>query len=184
MGSRLFRLGLIVGRFQPLHLGHMDMIDRAAELCDDVLVFVGSSQESGTGNNPFTYELRKEMLEAVYGNRICVRPLPDVGLGNNSAWGRHVLGSAEACMGQAPDLFVSGTETRRRSWFSGIDGIFPSSLMVPKRLPISAVNVRRLLAEGDLEGWKACVDPAMYGLYGVLREAVLTASNDAVTASL
>ncbi len=35
--------GLIVGRFDPPHLGHSFMIERAAERCDRLVVFVNSS---------------------------------------------------------------------------------------------------------------------------------------------
>ena len=50
-----FELGITVGRFQTLHNGHADMIGKALEICGKVGVLVGSSQESGTANNPFTY---------------------------------------------------------------------------------------------------------------------------------
>lgn len=35
--------GLIVGRFDPPHLGHSFMIERAAQRCDRLVVFVNSS---------------------------------------------------------------------------------------------------------------------------------------------
>ena len=59
MKPKPFRLGLVVGRFQALHTGHEDMISRAIALCDRVGIFVGSSQESGTFQNPFSYDLRR-----------------------------------------------------------------------------------------------------------------------------
>ena len=34
--------GLIVGRFNPPHLGHSYIIDRAAQQCDDLVVFVNT----------------------------------------------------------------------------------------------------------------------------------------------
>ena len=48
------------------------MINRAVELCDRVEVLIGSSNESGTSKNPFTYETREEMLKTVFGDSICV----------------------------------------------------------------------------------------------------------------
>ncbi len=38
-----FATGLIVGRFDPPHLGHSFLIDRAAGRCDRLVVFVNSS---------------------------------------------------------------------------------------------------------------------------------------------
>ena len=49
-----YNSGIIVGRFQTFHNGHKDMIDRAVELCEEVGIFIGSSQESGTFKNPVT----------------------------------------------------------------------------------------------------------------------------------
>ena len=184
MGSRLFRLGLIVGRFQPLHVGHGEMLDRALELCDEVLVFVGSSQESGTVNNPFTYELRRDMIRAVYGDRLLVSPLPDIGVGNNASWGKYVLDSAAARAGFLPDLFISGTEARRLSWFSGIEGVSMPALTVPKRIEISAAALRAMIAEDRFDEWKAFADPAIHEMYPVLRGAVLAANGGTHTASL
>jgi HTH-type transcriptional repressor of NAD biosynthesis genes len=40
--------GLIVGRFDPPHLGHSYMIDWAARRCDRLVVFVNSSAERDT----------------------------------------------------------------------------------------------------------------------------------------
>ena len=43
-----FATGLIVGRFDPPHLGHSFMIDRAAGRCDRLVVFVNSSPARDT----------------------------------------------------------------------------------------------------------------------------------------
>ena len=108
-----YGLGLIVGRFQGIHKGHEMMIDSALAVCGEVAVFVGSSQESGTSKNPFTYNMRREMLERLYGDRIKVFPLPDAGLGNCAAWGEYVIKNAVERTGKRPDLAVSGKEERR-----------------------------------------------------------------------
>lgn len=43
--SRRFRLGLVVGKFSPLHLGHESLIRHARATCDDVLVLSYSQPE-------------------------------------------------------------------------------------------------------------------------------------------
>ena len=79
MEIRPYRLGILVGRFQTLHLGHEDMIRTAEMLCDEVGIFLGSSQESRTVKNPFTCEERTRILKHVFpSERICVYPLPDI----------------------------------------------------------------------------------------------------------
>ena len=104
--KKAFRLGLIVGRFQTLHLGHQAMIDTAAALCEKVVVFIGSSQESGTAKNPFTYEMRRKYLRKVCGRRIKIYPLPDIGVGNTPEWGEYLLNNVTERFGESfmPEL--------------------------------------------------------------------------------
>lgn len=74
------------GRFQPFHLGHKAVIDRALELADEVIVVVGSSFQPRNTKNPFTFEERKAMIDAVYDtNRVKVVPVMDYPYDDN-AW--------------------------------------------------------------------------------------------------
>ena len=56
------RTGLIVGRFDPPHLGHSFMIDWAARRCDHLVVFVNSSVDRDTAPGG----LRTEWLAALH----------------------------------------------------------------------------------------------------------------------
>ena len=69
MSNKPYKLGIVVGRFQSFHTGHENMINTAVMMCDKVLLLVGSSQESGTMKNPFTYEERKRILHKISGIR-------------------------------------------------------------------------------------------------------------------
>lgn len=119
--KKLYKTCLIVGRFQPIHSGHEKMIKKALEFAETVLVFVGSSQESRTERNPFSYDERERMLKKVFkSSRVIVRPLPDILVGNNSIWGEYVLEKAKDVLGEFPSLYLSGAEIIRSSWFSGL----------------------------------------------------------------
>ncbi len=93
--AKAFSLGILVGRFQMIHAGHQQMIQTALNTCDEVGIFVGSSQESGTEKNPFTYELREKLLRTLFGDKVHIYPLPDIGVGNNGTWGDYVLQNVE-----------------------------------------------------------------------------------------
>ena len=56
---------LVLGRFQPLHLGHVWLFKRALDECDELVIVIGSAQESGTQENPFSAEEREKMIRAV-----------------------------------------------------------------------------------------------------------------------
>lgn len=158
-----YETGVLLGRFQPVHIGHEDMINKAISLCRDVVVLIGSSQESGTAKNPLNYEQRKALIENIYGRRVKVYPIPDIGIGNVAAWGEYVLETVKDCSGKKPDLFISGKEERRQSWFEGDTGKDVAELIVPKTIDISASRLRELLVSGN--EWKAYVNPCNIELY-------------------
>ncbi len=54
--------GLYIGRFQPYHNGHDKMMSIISSNVDEVIIGIGSSQESYTLYNPFTYEERLRMI--------------------------------------------------------------------------------------------------------------------------
>ncbi|MDA1197142.1 MAG: nicotinamide-nucleotide adenylyltransferase [Nanoarchaeota archaeon] len=56
--------GLFVGRFQPFHRGHLADVKLVLSQCDEVIIVVGSAQESRTAENPFTAEERCELIDA------------------------------------------------------------------------------------------------------------------------
>jgi len=56
--------GLLIGRFQPFHLGHIDGIKFALRKVDKLWLGIGSSNKSPEKNNPFSADERKEMIES------------------------------------------------------------------------------------------------------------------------
>jgi len=182
--KKSYRLGIIVGRFQTLHLGHEMIIDKAVELCDEVGIFIGSSQESGTNKNPYSYELRKKLLTNVYGDRVKIYPLPDAGLGNVPAWGNYVLSNVKDRFGRYPDLLVSGKESRRIDWFDNAAELAISELYVPKSIDISGTEMRELFLADDEAGWRKFVDPANWKEYEVLKKDFLNAKDNMETDSI
>ncbi|MEM0372966.1 MAG: nicotinamide-nucleotide adenylyltransferase [Sulfolobaceae archaeon] len=86
--------GLYPGRFQPFHLGHLNVVKWALEQVDELIILVGSSQESHTLMNPFTAGERIEMIkltlkeENISMDKIYIIPIPDILM--NSVWVHHV----------------------------------------------------------------------------------------------
>lgn len=182
--NKLFKNGILVGRFQTLHLGHGQIIEKALDLCENVTVFIGSSQESRTQKNPFGFDERKKYLQAVYGDKIAVYPLPDIGVGNNPEWGEYVIKNALDRTGSMPDLFVSGKEERRASWLCGCCGNGINEMYLAKSIDIDSTRVRKYLLENDLESWKKCVDGKLWRYYEEMRCVVLKSQHDPTTQSI
>lgn len=65
MKTKPYDLAVLIGRFQPFHIGHLENLTHAIENCsDNILVIVGSSFQPRTIKNPFTFEERKNMILA------------------------------------------------------------------------------------------------------------------------
>jgi nicotinamide-nucleotide adenylyltransferase len=80
--------GLLIGRFQPFHLGHLEALKFALTKVDKLWIGLGSSNKSLQNNNPFSAEERKKMiLESIddsIKNRIKIYFIPD--LENHIRW--------------------------------------------------------------------------------------------------
>lgn len=184
MSGKPYKLGIMIGRFQTPHLGHEQMIEKAIELCDEVGIFIGSSQESGTVKNPYTYEVREGLLSSVFGDRIKIYPLPDIGVGNNSSWGDYVIKNVIERFGKEPDLFISGKEERRLNWFDSVKGLNIAELYIPKTIDISASEMRNNLLNDDFEAWKQYTNPVHWPKYNLLRRIVYDSQDNTETQSL
>lgn len=57
-----YDLLVFVGRFQPLHFGHIAVIKKALSQARHVLVLVGSANAARSARNPFSYEERQRMI--------------------------------------------------------------------------------------------------------------------------
>ena len=55
------RIGLILGRFQPIHRGHIHLMQRALKQCASIVIVVGSTNVSDD-KNPFSFDQRKNMI--------------------------------------------------------------------------------------------------------------------------
>ena len=75
--------GLLIGRFQPFHLGHLDAVLFGLSRAENLFICIGSSNKSNERKNPFSAEERREMItlsiEPSITDRIKIFDIPDVG---------------------------------------------------------------------------------------------------------
>lgn len=62
MTEKKYSIAVYIGRFQPLHNGHINTLINAAKLAERVIVIVGSSAKPRTYKNPFFFGERKAMI--------------------------------------------------------------------------------------------------------------------------
>lgn len=89
----VYHRGLFIGRFQPFHDGHLEVVRQLAAKHDELVLGIGSANVSHTPTNPFTGGERVEMISGALREadvkNVVVVPIPDVG--RNSVWVSHVV---------------------------------------------------------------------------------------------
>ena len=105
---------MLIGRFQPLHNAHLEIIKRCTALTDQLVIIAGSAGQPRTYKNPFTFEERAQMIRnatAGLSMRVYVEPNIDT-IYNDQAWavriqGIHskyrIIGTKDAIIGHKKD---------------------------------------------------------------------------------
>ncbi len=173
-----YNYGLVVGRFQPLHYGHQRMIDLALNLCQEVIIFIGSSQESGTMKNPFSYDVRKKMIEIVYKDngldRLEIKPLPDLRESgqDDTVWGNYVIDQYVDLIGGGPEVFIYGDDNGQRStWFTDEQRKNMVEIIIPRKMiTTSGTELRNALLNDNQFYWSVYTDNKLSSYYSFLRD--------------
>ncbi len=64
--NKKYDYGIVIGRFQPFHLAHQDLINHALTLSEKVVIILGSARSAPDVKNPFTPAMREEIIRASY----------------------------------------------------------------------------------------------------------------------
>ena len=147
--------GLMIGRFQPFHKGHLRIVKRIIEERGFAKIAVGSAQYSHTAENPFSFEEREGMIRAaleedgVEGSRYHIYCVPDIH--NYPRWVAHV----EGIVGDYGAVYTANPVNVRLFREKGRE-------VVVHELHdgISATKIRELMAEGK-KSWKEMVPDAV-----------------------
>jgi nicotinamide-nucleotide adenylyltransferase len=83
--------GFYIGRFQPFHEGHHALVDRISDELDELVVGIGSADQSHTIQNPFTAGERIMMITKTLAElEMTTYAVPIEDLNRNSVWVSHV----------------------------------------------------------------------------------------------
>lgn len=83
--------GFYIGRFQPYHEGHQSMVERIADDVDELVLGIGSADQSHTTHNPFTAGERIMMIsKSLDALDLVTYAVPIEDLNRNAVWVSHV----------------------------------------------------------------------------------------------
>lgn len=170
------KTGIILARFQPIHNGHLQLISKAVQENDQVLVIIGSIDKLNA-RNPIPWTIRKEMVEEaiadtflVQGNKekITVVELPDLSdeSDNSHDWGFYLY-SFIVTQTNNPvfTIYYSDGFEIITSWFPGflLRNNVSLSLLARNTCEegISATEVREMILT-DKKSLQDCVPECVY----------------------
>ena len=150
---RDMKVGILIGRFQPLHKGHVNAIEFARDNSERLFVIVGSAEKSNQERNPFSFEDRKRMIGlALKGKKlqdnISIVPINDAR--NHTEW----IKSIKNTIGEYNLIFTNDELTEK---LFKEDGAEVLNVPLQDRNELSATEVRKRL-ELDKE-WESLVTP-------------------------
>jgi len=136
---------MLIGRFQPLHNAHLEIIKRCTALTDQLVIIAGSAKQPRTYKNPFTFDERRQMiLNATRGldMRVYVEPNIDT-IYNDQAWAVRVQGIHSKYQIIGTKTAVIGHKKDESSFYLDM---FPQwdYENVEQIEPLSAVDIRDL----------------------------------------
>ncbi len=148
----MVKRGLFVGRFQPFHLGHLNVVKDILNEVDELIIVVGSAQYSHRIENPFTtgeriVMIRRALEEAgIDLKRIWIVPVPDIHI--HMVWVSVVEGYTPRF-----DIVYSNEPLTRRLFIEA--GYRVKEIQYHKREVYSATEIRKRMLNG--ENWEELV---------------------------
>jgi nicotinamide-nucleotide adenylyltransferase len=142
--------GLLIGRFQPFHLGHLDAVLFGLARVDKLFLGIGSSNKSNEKKNPFSAGERREMIlssiEPSIANRIKIFDIPDVN--DHEKWTLEI----DQTVPKYDVVFSNDDFTKNLFEIRQINVI---QVILKDREKFSGTNVRQLIL--DDENWQDLV---------------------------
>lgn len=136
---------VFIGRFQPFHNGHKAVVEAALEQAKEVVVVVGSSFAARNIRNPFTFEERKAMIEAVFPtDRVKVVPVSDYPYDDNK-WVNAIQSIVDQAVPDAKDVGLIGHSKDSTSYYLNIFPRWKNHVEVGDVDGINATDIRKCL---------------------------------------
>ena len=150
--SKQYNTLVLIGRFQPFHNAHLEIVRRATALADRLVIITGSANQPRTYKNPFTSTERDLMIKrATHGMlgaiQINVEANPD-SIYNDQAWAVRIQSIVSKYSSLGDKVGIIGHKKDESSFYLDM---FPQweFVNVDEIEPLSAVNIRDLYFKRD-----------------------------------
>lgn len=114
---RQYKKAIFMGRFQPFHNGHLQVVQEAMKIADQLLIVIGSVDKPPSSKNPFSYIQRYQLIhkaleEAGFKGRFIIEGQKDFDY-NESKW----IDSVNSRVPDATDVCIIGHSKDDSSYY-------------------------------------------------------------------
>lgn len=166
MRKRKYTFGVFIGRFEPPHNAHLQVMLEGLEAADKLIVVIGSARAARNTKNPFTAEERQDMIlqslldAGANKNKILFTHVRDY-FYNENMWLADVQAGVLNLTRGNTDIALLGHEKDESSYYLRS---FPEWAFIPTRVksPLNSTDLRKIyFEEGVSENLKANVPGAV-----------------------
>lgn len=147
---------LIFGRFQPFHLGHLEVIKWALKSFEEIVLLIGMADESHTLRNPFTageriWMIRESLIEnGISLDKIITATVPTMSVYvGNAFYILNLVPKVKAIITRNPIIAQVFQD-------AGLEVLIPPDF---NREKFRGTTIRRMMLNG--ENWEECVPKAV-----------------------
>ena len=176
---------VFIGRMEPPHVGHLEVILRGLILAEHVIVLIGSSNQPRKFKNPWKFEERKTMLQdsinhldvdGKYRNRVSILPIRDKKY-NDDLWAEGVQKAVQSVVDMnwesedKPEIGIIGHSKDETSYYLKMFPQWGDPIEHSLNEDISATEIRQIYFEGkNLKYIEAAVPAGTYLFLQKFRE--------------
>lgn len=142
-----YKVSVFIGRFQPLHNSHLEVIRHALSISDKLILILGSANSAPTIKNPFSFETRSDLIRASLtpneSDRVIIVPVRDYHY-NDNTWVADIQAKTDPYINDGDTVALVGNYKDSSSYYLKY---FPQWEFVPapNSTKLDASTVRDLL---------------------------------------
>ncbi len=148
----MHKFGVVIGRFQPFHSSHLELVRFALKESENLIVVLGSDNQASTIANPWSSEQRSQMIRSALtpeeNKRVEILRAKDY-LYNNNLWVTAVQEMINNVASGSDDIKLIGHEKDRSSFYLKLFPQWGAHLEFESTERLDGTSIREALFRKD-----------------------------------